>query len=651
MGFLIFKEKNMALSAMTVPTTFTANDRFSSVINTMARNTNNFASGVSRLNNRINNEMTSMTRVAKYAAVAAGTALFYKAGDDIIEYEKAINSLGAVTGTVVGSMNKQIQSLGKETGRSVIDITKSFEIVGSKMSQYLDNPEALKKITKASVLMADAARMELEPAIESLTGVLNIYGKSAEDALYIVNKLSAGEIVGSISIAQTADILRQFGGTARLANVQVDESIALIQTLTKSLGVEGVGRGIRNVMTDLNMVGAFDKNKTKALVKAGVDMDILGDKSLDLVTRLTELKKLEGNSAAMGLFFKKTGIQTGATLFQNFDDYIRFLKAIKETNKAQEQADKNNATLARGIKYLKDSFTNFIVTNQNANMGISATKSLIGWMIPNMGLLVNLIASVAIAFVGWKVIVGIVSLISGIMTAFTAIMSAHRFVVLWATLTNTGYAASLWAVAAATLAAYWPLLLIAGALGLLVYAFWDTGNATDDMVSKQISALSKGDAALMNSTNVMSSELKKQNKIMAGQKPQLSIAERNKSMLSTYNLSKEKIKAATIQNLKLPKEQQLSKEALNYQVRSGDYKFEDSKFQTKKNESGINSKTYKNLSGMQQLDMKSFSENMKQNVEVTIIDKGNNAESVKVNGKNYGGGIPAKTNSTTGVKN
>ena len=36
---------------------------------------------------------------------------------------------------------------------------------------------------------------------------------------------------------------------------------------------------------------------------------------------------------------------------------------------------------------------------------------------------------------------------------------------------------------------------------------------------------------------------------------------------------------------------------------------------------------------------------------ITIIDKGNNAESVKVNGKNYGGGIPAKTNSTTGVKN
>jgi len=95
------------------------------------------------------------------------------------------------------TLNHQIESLGKETKRSVIDIAKSFEIVGSKMSQYLDKPDELKSITKASILMADASKMELEPAIESLTGVMNIFGKSAADANYIVNKLSAGEIVGS----------------------------------------------------------------------------------------------------------------------------------------------------------------------------------------------------------------------------------------------------------------------------------------------------------------------------------------------------------------------------------------------------------------------------------------------------------------------
>lgn len=341
----------MALTAMRVPTVFTAVDRFSQVVSRMTGNVSAFGqtaqAAAMRTSRRMNSLGTDMLYSGAVMAVGIGYAI-----NEATKYEKAIASLGAVTGTQVGSMNKDIEGLSRETKRSAVDIAKSFEIVGSKMSQYLTEPENLRKITRASILMADAAGMELEPAIDSLTGVLNIFGKSAEDANYIVNKLSAGEIVGSISIAETADILRQFGGTARLANVEVDESVALIQALTKSLGVEGVGRGIRNLMTDLNMVGAFDKNKTKALQQAGVNMDILGDKSLDLVTRLSELKKLEKNSAAMGLFFKKTGIQTGATLFQNFEDYNRFLKAIKETNQAEEQAAKNNATLAKGWKDL-----------------------------------------------------------------------------------------------------------------------------------------------------------------------------------------------------------------------------------------------------------------------------------------------------------
>ena len=44
---------------------------------------------------------------------------------------------------------------------------------------------------------------------------------------------------------------------------------------------------------------------------------------------------------------------------------------------------------------------------------------------------------------------------------------------------------------------------------------FDTGDAADDMVSKQVAALSKGDAALINSTGVMSKELAKQKQLRA----------------------------------------------------------------------------------------------------------------------------------------
>lgn len=461
---------------MRVPTVFTAVDKFSDVVDKMTRKTSGFgsstASAFSRVDKRINGVWNSMNGLSQLALGGGTASLFYYAGKDIMDYETAIHSLSAVTGTSVGAMNRQIEDLSKTSQRSAIDVAKSFEIVGSKMSEYLDKPDALKEITKNSILMAEAARMELEPAIDSLTGVLNIYGLAAKDANRVVNKLSAGEIVGSISISQTADLLRQFGGTARLANVGVEESIALVQTLTKSLGVEGVGRGIRNLMVDLNMVGAFDKNKTKALQKAGVNTKILGDKTLDLVTRLKELKKLEGNSAAMGMFFKKTGIQTGATLFQNFDDLERFLTAIQNTNKAEEQAAKNTDTLSYTIKRLKASFTNFIVTSDEANASLKVTKSLLGFITDNMGAFINIITIGVAAFAGWKTIVFLMNAYSFATSTANKALKAYRLTQLAAAVSGRSYISMLLSGTAPLMAWAIPLGTVAAGVAYLGYMMY-----------------------------------------------------------------------------------------------------------------------------------------------------------------------------------
>jgi len=505
----------MAVATMRVPTIFTAVDRFSDVVSKMSNKTAHFSrsasSAINRVDHRLNNMWGSMNNISQLAIGGGVGGLFYYAGKDVMEYEKKIASLAAVTGTKIGSMNSQIQSLGKETKRSVIDIAGAFEIVGSKMSEYLDKPEALKQITSASIMLANASRMELEPSIDALTQVMNIYKMKAEDANRIVNKLSAGETVGSISIAQSADILRQFGAQAVTANVNIEESIALIQTLTKSLGVEGVGRNLRNILFDISSTKTWDKKRWAAIKMAGIDFEYLTDSANSTVDRLRELKKLAGAKGATELFFKRTGTIGARTLFQNFDVFEDFLGKITKLNDAEAKAAKNASTLAYLIDRVKDSFTNFIVTGDNATGMLGVVKGLMGWMIDNMGTLVNLVLSTTVAFLGWKAIVTVVALINGVMGAFNAIMAVHRFIVLWATLTNVGYAASLWAVAAATLAAYWPLLLIAGALGVLVYSLWDTKSATDAMVGTQISGLEKSNMAWVNSTAVQKREIDKQN--------------------------------------------------------------------------------------------------------------------------------------------
>jgi len=572
----------MAVAQMRVPTIFTAVDRFSDVVSKMSNKTAHFSrsasSAINRVDHRLNNMWGSMNNISQLAIGGGVGGLFYYAGKDVMEYEKKIASLAAVTGTKIGSMNGQIQSLGKETKRSVIDIAGAFEIVGSKMSEYLDKPEALKQITSASIMLANASRMELEPSIDALTQVMNIYKMRAEDAERIVNKLSAGETVGSISIAQSADILRQFGAQAVSANVNIEESIALIQTLTKSLGVEGVGRNLRNILFDISSTKTWDKKRWAAIKMAGIDFEYLTDSANSTVDRLKELKKLAGVKGATELFFKRTGTIGARTLFQNFDVFEDFLGKIQKLNDAEAKAAKNASTLAYLIDRVKDSFTNFIVTGDNATGILKIVKNLMGWMIDNMGTLVNLVLTTTAAFLGWKAIVTVVALINGIMGAFNAIMAVHRFIVLWATLTNVGYAASLWAVAAATLAAYWPLLLIAGALGVLVYSLWDTKSATDVMVGGQISALEKSNSAWKNSTGVMSAELSKQDKLLSSANSGDKIVSNNKSSIKTVDAIFNRLKQARVQNATLPKNEQLSESALKYQVQTGFYQFNDKEY-------------------------------------------------------------------------
>ena len=644
----------MALSAMVVPTTFTANDRFSSVINTMTKNTKTFASGVSRLNNRINNEMSAMTRVAKYAAIAGGTALFYKAGEDVIEYEKAIASLSAVTGTAVGSMSKQIESLGNSTKMSVIDVAGAFEIVGSKMSQYLKNPEALQSITDASITLSRASRMELEPAIASLTTMMNLYQLSAKDAAYAVNKLSAGETIGSKSIAETADIIPQFGAQAVRANVSLAESIALVQTLAQSLPTEGIGRGLRNILFDISSTKTWDKNRWKAIKMAGVDFEFVTNNANKLVDRLRELRKIGSVKGGTELFFKRVNSIAANTLFQNFDNgetsLVTFLKKIDELNDAEAKAAKNMSNLSAFIDKLKASFTNFIVTNNNSNAALSITKSLVGWMTDNMGNLVNLVASVAVAFLGWKAIVLVVSLVSGIVEGFSLVMSFHEIVMAGAALANVSYATSLGAVAVALWTAYWPFLAVAGILGLLVYAFWDSGNAADDMVSKQVSALSKGNAAVINSTKILDSELQKQTALMdkrQAEKEQRQIAELTKN--TPANLKEYMLSNITSADLaRLDYDSFVQEEALKNKPEYFVPNLSE-KITNPLNPNAISTNPTPNLAGARQAN--DFSEIKKYMEERTInINLNDPSGIVKDVNSDNPKGIKAHTSTTTGVK-
>jgi len=658
----------MALSAMRVPTVFTAVDRFSSVVDRMTGTVSAFGQTAQAAAMRTSRKMNNMGTGMLYTGAAMAVGLGYGISE-AVKYEKAITNLAAVTGTQVGSMNKYIEDLHKETKRSVIDIAKSFEIVGSKMSQYLDNPVALQKITKASILMADAASMELEPAINSLTQMMNIYRMSAENAYRVVNKLSAGETVGSISIAQTADILPQFGAQAVRANVNIEESIALIQTLVKSLPVAGVGRGLRNILFDISSTETWDKNKWRAVKDAGVDFKFVTDNANDLTARLRELKKLSGTKGATELFFKRINSIAANTLFQNFDKegFTEFLGKIKGLNDAQEKANKNNATLSKRWMDLK------------ATVQLLAIK--IGTqLLPKLSELVDVISPVIQKTTLWaekngKLIKAVFYLTMGVLAMGVALKVAAFYTLGYARalaiveFATKAYTGAVWfmslglegAATAATLAAasiwatLWPLALF----GAAVWAVVDMVQHWEDW--KEVIGLCIGPlgwvALLLDKISKHSDNINNKFAFEGWGSGIESVGTMLEDMIlspliAIFNImgrlplmgSPFKEMAADLQSVKTKLG---SETTLGYTGLQGAANFSTFGGLVPAISGGNVENTAGKNQGITNELLKIFS---KQEIEVVLSGNTENAAGVKVNGKNYFNGIPAKTESTTGLK-
>ena len=464
------------MSKFTIPTVFKAVDNLSAPLQRMSANMDKFDKSAKGIFGNLSEIQKELFSFAAKAAVITGVSSLFRFGvESIMDYEKALASLEAVTGQSANLFKGQIESIASSSRKSAIDVAKSFEVVGSAMSEYLDNPKALGQITEAGITLSKASRMELEPSLQALTSVMNQFGFAADQAANVVNRLTAGEIVGSISTAKAAAHLQEFGAVASANNVSLSESVALVEALGKKLPTETLGRASRNIITFMGAIKGAPKEALNSLAKHGVNLDIVSNKSLTFGERLRELSKIQGDAVAMEQFFGRENIAAGTTIFQQLGLYEDWAKKIGQTNEAQKQAAVNSNTLTNRIAELKNSFVNVIVSGDKMNPMLELMKSLLGVLANNMGLVLGTVGALVGGFLAYKVaLLGL----NAVMMINEAFLSGKFIVAMikQIALTNgTTFATAALAVAQSSLNAAWlanPIgVVIAGlmALGLVIY--------------------------------------------------------------------------------------------------------------------------------------------------------------------------------------
>ena len=184
----------------------------------------------------LNTHMTELQMVTVETGKAA-----YESFD---EYNEIAKELGVTTANVIDGANEWARQ-----GRTAAETTE---------------------LIRASTIQATIANMDYATSSKLLTATLNGYQKSADEAMNVVDALSAVDMAAATSVEELAEALQRTANSARLAGVDFETLIAYIAAVidTSQLAPEVVGTAFKTMFARMSNV------------KAGVNVDESGE-SLD----------------------------------------------------------------------------------------------------------------------------------------------------------------------------------------------------------------------------------------------------------------------------------------------------------------------------------------------------------------------------------
>lgn len=385
----------------TIPAIYTAVDKMSPVMSRMAGNVAKFDAVLSRQERTLRKLTGSgmgatrqMLEFAKTGAMVAAIAISTKA---IMDYETALASFRTIVSdlndTQFAAFEKEINNVAKATNKSSIEVAASFEKIAGLNADLAKTAEGLGEVSKASITLAKASGMDLGIAAENLVGIMNQFRFGATDANRAINVLAAGQSAGAANINQTAEAFVNFGSTAYSANLTIEESVGLIQTLGKySLFGAQAGTALRGSIIKLQKAGMgytsgqFNMN------------DALNEASKKLAT----LKTAKEKDALMTSIFGLENITAGKILLSNIDVYKKFTQNVTGTSEAQKQAEINSKSLTVVLANLKNAWINMVTGSNATGKGIDRVKSAVIFLTNNLDTVVNVLSVAIGLFVALK---------------------------------------------------------------------------------------------------------------------------------------------------------------------------------------------------------------------------------------------------------
>jgi TP901 family phage tail tape measure protein len=297
------------------------------------------------------------------ASLAAAGGALYKVVDAGVEFETKLNQLIVITGiepNAFSILKTRAMELSNEIGLTAAKFAETAAVMGSKRPELLKLPEVLAATTKEAIMLSEAANamgiaMSEAEGATYLGGTLNQFSLDASQSARVINVFTAAAKEGAALIGDLASAMEKAGGSLSQANISVEESAGILETLAK-FGIVGpeAGNAVRNFLTII--ATASDKLEVLGISASEVNPQIVGFSGV-----LKRLEEAQLDAADAGYLFGRENVEAALRLIGNRTEVERLTKAVTGTQAAYEAAAKGDEPLQEQLEELTDRITNLTV--------------------------------------------------------------------------------------------------------------------------------------------------------------------------------------------------------------------------------------------------------------------------------------------------
>jgi TP901 family phage tail tape measure protein len=308
-------------------------------------------------------------------AILTVAAAFQLTADQVIELDKASAAVRTL-GVDSKELSDKLLNLSIELGSNIsrVELMKAaYDVASSGFSTTAQ----ITDILRASALGASGGFAELNDVTKAVTGVINAYGLTTDDATKIVDGFVQTQADGVITVREYAAQIGTVASVAAAAGIPISELNAAIATATlKGVPVEQSFTGIRQAITSILKPSAEATNLANSL---GISFNLSGLQARGFGGLLADVQAKTGGAAdKLAILLGSVEAQAAVQPIVNdgLKKYNELLDKQKNSSGAAAESSKvATETIAGGFDKVKNAASNLATTLNTALPGVPALFS------------------------------------------------------------------------------------------------------------------------------------------------------------------------------------------------------------------------------------------------------------------------------------